>query len=171
MPIIQFPHISVDIQTEGSNNPNYIGKLGIPESTPIKQVAYVLAEGIQQTGIFVGASIDVIAEAVRVQYEETRGISDDEILETLIEEFVTPRWVYGAVKDTLSPNKAEIILKDRFHMRDFLRGTDTKYDPERVARTIFVPSPTYTERIWDFKYDDRDLERMVIMTKPPPKLD
>jgi hypothetical protein len=161
MAIKEFPDIQVELKQMGSKNPFYVGALGVPVAGPSVPLAYALAAGIENTQKFLGATIDVYADGARQASQEGRQVSDDEFLRTLVGEFAEDGWVYGIVLDGNQPNKTERILKTREEMQDFLQGDGFGYDPQKVARTVFVPTERYTSHTWGFDYKPEGLEKMI----------
>lgn len=161
MAIKEFPDIQVELKCKGSKNPFYVGALGVPAVGPSVPLAHALAAGVENTNKFLGATIDVYADGGRQASQERRQISDDEFLGTLIREFAEDGWIYGIVLNESQPNRIERLLRTRTEMQEFLQGDGLKYHPQRLARTVFVPTEQFTNKVWGFDYEPKNLERMV----------
>ncbi len=168
MIIKEFPNVHVDIKHRGHQNPFYAGALDLLGAGEISLLLLrTLPAGVEKTGKFLGATIDLYANGARMITPETR-FSNGQLLTTLIEEFAERGLVYGIVLDNeKTPNKTERMLKNQMEMRDFLQEDFLRYNPQRVARTIFVPTERFTGCTWGFSYKPEDLEIMVDYLKKP----
>jgi len=161
MAIKEFPDIQVELKYVGSKSPFYVGALGVPVVGPSVPLAYSLAVGIENTQKFLGATIDVYADGARQASQEKRQVSNDEFLRILVGEFAGNGWVYGIVLDETQPNTIERLLKNKEEMQDFLQDDSFGFDPQKVVRTVFVPTERYTNHTWGFDYKPEGLERML----------
>lgn len=174
MPLIQFPDVKVEIKGPGSRNPFFVGALGVPLGGASEPLARAFAQAIEGTGLFYGATIDVIGNGIRGR-DAWAHFDDIRLMDELISEFADPRngLVYavaidnnaegGAPLEKNKPYKAEKVLTTKKEMLDFWGSFDDAVGRyARVDRTAFVPSPRFTKQVFGFDYEPNQLERLIL---------
>lgn len=156
MPTKEFPKVKVDIQRNASENPFYIGALGIPDG-PAVPIVYALVGSIQNTGRFVGGSFDMFWHGVRDYKSYINSMI--QVPDALVHDIGRQGLVYGIVLDNKNFDKGVEILKTEEEMEESLLHKG-RWDSKKLPRTIFVPSPQFTDITWEFSYEDGQLDEM-----------
>lgn len=195
--IVRFPDLKVDIKTKGSQERDYLHKLGFSSPVPVA-LAYALAWGIEGSKEFFGATIDDYADGLRQgseMSEKVRKVTNREVLEYFYQDFAKMDLVSGVVLapgeagwvENKEPEDDNVIYKGRGkgvitkklirdsrpilageEIRTFLHH-DAAYDWKRVAHTIFIPSAHFTQEVWGFSYDPQNLGTIVRYDVDPQK--
>ena len=169
MPLIQFPDVKVEIKGPGSRNPFFVGALGVPLGGASEPLARAFAQDIEGTGLFYGATIDVIGNGIRGR-DAWAHFDDIKLMDELISEFADPRngLVYavaidnnaegGAPLEKNKPYKAEKVLTTKKEMLDFWGSDEHREKLKSICVDKECGRCTYGEYA-------RQIEELVMGTK------
>ena len=158
MTIVEFPDVKFKLpKGMASQNPFFIGSLGVPIVGECVPLAAALAAGIENTRRFVGGTIDEIVNGIRrTDNTEYQKISSGICLDDLTSEFAKNRMVYVVMLKYGGPQfEVDAILETPNEMYGAVRIAD------ELPRAIFVPSENFTKRAWNFTYSKEALRRAI----------
>ena len=159
----EFPGVLVTLSDNvmlTSQNPFYVSSLGVPVLGVSVPLAHCIADAVEKPKQFLGVSLDVYAAGVRKTSERYARISESDVLYEVVTEFARRKWLYGIILSRKIPNKVERIASDHKQIFEFVVGQKV-YDEERMQRLIFVPTERFTQHIWKFSYDPKNLEKII----------
>lgn len=186
--IVQFPDIGVHIDDIfESKRYDVVKSLGLPEgpdNAVAHYIGWVMPILADCDGKLAGATIDEYIHTVRFMASELAGLELEKrtvgpgllvhaenaikagencYLETMVNLFARNKWIYGVVVEAVNANGLEVeqVVKDMDEINEFLRGGNG-YNPEKLARTLFVPSPIYTGFMWGFDYKEEYLRNIKL---------
>jgi hypothetical protein len=164
MSVKVFPDVKVKINKKASENSYFRDAILSPAKDASDYIAQMMVPSIEKNEKLIGATIDEYVSRARDDAEELNSpfpFNEKDFLDAMVKYYAKERLVYAVVEKSDEKNGIEKIMDNYKEIQNFLKNNSEEYDPEKVSRTIFVPSDTMTRIAWKFAYSKKNLGHMV----------